>query len=97
MNQPDQSADAQIEQAFDEGCILRTHIMCPTWHFVTPADIRWIMALNEPRVKGMNPAMLRSLDLDANVFASNRKTPVWWKNLIWAKKVVSELKIRVSE
>jgi hypothetical protein len=69
MNQPDESADALIEKAFNEGRILRTHIMRPTWHFVTPADIRWIMALNGSRLKGMNPAMLRSLDLDANVFA----------------------------
>lgn len=69
MNQPDRSAAALIEQAFNEGRILRTHIMRPTWHFVAPDDIRWIMALNGPRLKGMNPAMLRSLDLDAKIFA----------------------------
>ena len=38
--------DAAIEQAFNEGAILRTHVMRPTWHFVTPADIRWLLALS---------------------------------------------------
>jgi len=28
--------DESIEKAFNEGRILRTHIMRPTWHFVTP-------------------------------------------------------------
>jgi hypothetical protein len=32
--------DAAVERAFREGRILRTHVMRPTWHFVTPADIR---------------------------------------------------------
>lgn len=42
--------DQAIEQAFSEGTILRTHVMRPTWHFVTPADIRWMLALTAPRV-----------------------------------------------
>ncbi|MGQ0600269.1 MAG: DNA glycosylase AlkZ-like family protein, partial [Anaerolineales bacterium] len=37
--------DAVIDQAFAEGTILRTHVMRPTWHFVTPADIRWLLKL----------------------------------------------------
>jgi hypothetical protein len=37
--------DAEMEQAFTDGTILRTHVMRPTWHFVTPADIRWMLAL----------------------------------------------------
>src|SRR5262249_20428112 len=36
---------AQIERAFDEGGILRTHVMRPTWHFVTPSDICWMLEL----------------------------------------------------
>jgi len=40
----------QIEQDFNEGKILRTHILRPTWHFVDPSDIRWIQELTGPRV-----------------------------------------------
>src|ERR1044071_4931387 len=47
----DEITDAAIEQAFNEGQILRTHVMRPTWHFVTPTDIRWMLALTAPRVR----------------------------------------------
>lgn len=43
-------AHARLEQAVASGEILRTHILRPTWHFVTPADIRWMLALTGPRV-----------------------------------------------
>src|SRR5689334_19603161 len=42
---------ATIEQAFTDGAILRTHVLRPTWHFVAPADIRWMLALTAPRVQ----------------------------------------------
>src|SRR5436309_12933049 len=42
--------DDDIEQAFTAGAILRTHVMRPTWHFVSPADIRWLLALPAPCV-----------------------------------------------
>jgi hypothetical protein len=46
------STDDMIEQAFTDGTILRTHVMRPTWHFVLPADMRWMLALTAPRVYG---------------------------------------------
>ncbi len=61
--------DDQIEQAFDEGSILRTHVMRPTWHFVAPADIRWLLALTAPRVKATMAYMNRQIELDESVFA----------------------------
>jgi hypothetical protein len=45
-----QVTDAQVEQAFNDGRILRTHVMRPTWHFVAAADIRWLLELTAPRV-----------------------------------------------
>ena len=42
--------DAVVEKAFNDGAILRTHLMRPTWHFVSPQDIRWMLALTGPRV-----------------------------------------------
>jgi hypothetical protein len=56
--------DADIDQAFNAGAILRTHVMRPTWHFVTPADIRWLLALTAPRVHAVNAAMYHRLELD---------------------------------
>ena len=63
-----QGTDAQIEQAFNNGAILRTHVMRPTWHFVTPADIRWLLALTAPRVKAANAPAVRRLELDDALF-----------------------------
>ena len=62
------AADAAIEQAFTDGMILRTHLMRPTWHFVTPADIRWMLALTAPRVHAANAYYYRQFELDANLF-----------------------------
>jgi hypothetical protein len=56
--------DADVERAFDEGRILRTHVMRPTWHFVAPADIRWIQALTAPRVHSANSHYYRKVGLD---------------------------------
>jgi hypothetical protein len=58
------ATDADLDAAFATGTILRTHVMRPTWHFVTPADIRWLLALTAPRVHIANTYRCRQLDLD---------------------------------
>ena len=60
--------DLTITKAFNEGQILRTHMMRPTWHFVTPEDIRWIQALTAPRVNVINGYMYRQQELDDALF-----------------------------
>jgi hypothetical protein len=37
--------DAEIDRLFNEGRILRTHVLRPTWHFVAAEDIRWLLEL----------------------------------------------------
>ena len=58
------ATSAEIDRAFDAGAILRTHIMRPTWHFVTPADIRWLLEMTAPRVKAAMAYYGRQLNLD---------------------------------
>ncbi len=62
------ATDDMIEQAFAEGRILRTHVMRPTWHFVTSADIRWMLELTAPRVNAVNAFRYRQLELDDALF-----------------------------
>jgi hypothetical protein len=62
-----EATDTAVEQAFNEGIILRTHVLRPTWHFVAPADIRWLLALTAPRVHGVNGTMYRKLELDSTI------------------------------
>jgi hypothetical protein len=56
--------DAAIDRAFADGAILRTHVLRPTWHFVLPADIRWMLELTAPRVHALNAYYYRQLGLD---------------------------------
>jgi len=56
--------DAAMDQAFADGTILRTHVLRPTWHFVLPADIRWLLGLTAPRVHALNAYYYRQLGLD---------------------------------
>jgi hypothetical protein len=63
--------DADVEQAFNDGLILRTHVLRPTWHFVTPGDIRWLLALSAPRLHQANAYYYRQAGLDARIFAKS--------------------------
>ncbi len=64
---------AQIEDAFNEGRILRTHLLRPTWHFVAPEDIRWLLELTAPQVNRRSGSGYRMFELDTAVFKrSNR-------------------------
>ncbi len=60
--------DSAVDQALDKGEILRTHVMRPTWHFVAPEDIRWLLELTAPRVHSANTYQYRRLELDKNIF-----------------------------
>jgi len=63
------ATDADVEQAFTAGDILRTHVLRPTWHFVLPRDIRWLLGLTAPRVIAAMAYYDRKLGLDAPSFA----------------------------
>ena len=60
--------DADFEEAFARGAILRTHVMRPTWHLVAPADLRWLLQLTAPRVHALSAGYHRKLGLDAATF-----------------------------
>ena len=62
------ATDQMIEAAFNRGEILRTHLLRPTWHFVTQEDIRWMLTLTAPRVNGINAFMYRKMELDQPLF-----------------------------
>jgi hypothetical protein len=57
--------DADMENDINEGKILRTHLLRPTWHLVSAEDIRWLLTLTAPRVHIANAYMYRKIELDA--------------------------------
>ena len=79
------ATDAAIEQAFNEGAILRTHVMRPTWHFVRPEDIRWMLELTAPRINTLCATYYRKLELDTATF--KRSNAVLTKNLRGGKQL----------
>jgi hypothetical protein len=80
------ATDAAIDEAFAEGRILRTHVMRPTWHFVVPADIRWMLALTAPRVNATMAYYYRQLEVDDALFA--RSNAVFKKVLRGGKQLI---------
>lgn len=64
---------ADIEDAFNAGKILRTHVMRPTWHFVLPQDIHWMLELTKTRVKAFQASADRGLELTDKFIASCNK------------------------
>jgi Winged helix DNA-binding domain len=54
---PDQGDLATL---LDEGAVLRTHVLRPTWHFVRAEDIGWLLDLTGPRVRRVTGLQLRN-------------------------------------
>ena len=65
------STEKSIEDAINRGEIIRTHALRPTWHFVSPHDIHWMLDLSAHRIKAAMRTMDKRFGLDDAVF---RKT-----------------------
>lgn len=59
------ATEAAIDRALETGAIVRTHPMRGTHHFVSAADIRWMLALLAPRGLVRGAPRWRQLGLDA--------------------------------
>jgi hypothetical protein len=62
-------SNSGMDELFSDGAVLRTHLLRPTWHFVLPSDIRWMLDLTGPRVHSMNAPYYRRFGLDDEFFA----------------------------
>ena len=65
--------DRDIDAALTDGSIIRTHVLRPTWHFVAPADIRWMLALTGPRINAGMAFRSRWLELDETAFRRSER------------------------
>jgi hypothetical protein len=54
-----------IDEAFDQGELVRTHVLRPTWHYVSPDDLRWLVRFSGPRVAARNARYWSQFGLDA--------------------------------
>ena len=53
---PDQ---AELAALLDDGAVVRTHVLRPTWHFVRAEDIGWLLDLTGPRIRRVTGQQLR--------------------------------------
>nr|WP_294786591.1 winged helix DNA-binding domain-containing protein [uncultured Flavobacterium sp.] len=58
------SSEKEIEEAINEAKIIRTHILRPTWHFVSPDDIYWMLDISGPIVKRFTVAASKKFGYD---------------------------------
>jgi hypothetical protein len=65
-----------VDAAFNDGRLLRTHVLRPTWHFVLPEDIVWMLKLTGARVKNFCRPYHQKLGIDAAVLARSKKSMI---------------------
>jgi hypothetical protein len=61
-----------VDRALDEGGVLRTHTLRPTWHLVARDALPWLLAATSPRVHQLNKHYYRHLDVDEDLMARVR-------------------------
>ena len=62
-----------IKAAIDRGEIIRTHLMRPTWHFVSSEDIYWMLDLTASLVKAATSSREKALGLSEAVFSKSNE------------------------
>jgi hypothetical protein len=66
------ASQPDIEEALANGSIVRTWAMRGTLHFVSSADVRWMIALLAPRVIAASAYRRRQLEIDGSTLSRSR-------------------------
>lgn len=80
--------DARVDDAFQRGALLRTHVLRATWHIVRPLDVRSLLELSRERVKRLLSPYDRKLAIDATLLRKSRR--VFEKSLAFAQHLTRE-------
>jgi len=51
---------AELAALLDDGTVVRTHVLRPTWHFVRAEDVGWLLDLTGPRVQRVTGLQLQN-------------------------------------
>lgn len=95
------STELEVENAIENGEIIRTHILRPTWHLVAAKDIHWMLELTAPHVKkfiiapiykqyGLNEKDLQGYNTIIQKALSGNKH-------LTREEIMTELKIKSTE
>lgn len=71
-----QADDAAVRAMLDDGQVVRTHVLRPTWHYVAAEDLRWLQALTGERVARANASWYRNHGIDDMLLGRSREVIV---------------------
>ena len=65
------STDQTLEAAIANADIIRTHLLRPTWHFVSAEDVYWLLDLTAAQIKAAQSSRDRQLELTEAVYTKS--------------------------
>lgn len=68
------STEKLIDEAINNGDIIRTHLMRPTWHMVAADDYLKLLWLTAPNIRSSLKSRRKQLDLDESFFKKSNPT-----------------------
>jgi len=92
-----QATEREIEEAINSGQIIRTHILRPTWHFVSAEDIYWMLDLSGPQVQKMTISAAKKYGYDVkmlNQINSEIEKLLAGNNHLTRDEIMQELNIK---
>ncbi|REG92259.1 winged helix DNA-binding domain-containing protein [Flavobacterium aquicola] len=93
------ATEKEVEEAVNSGKIIRTHILRPTWHFVSADDIYWMLDISGPKVKSLFASMARQHGYDErklNQVNSDIEKLLSGNNHLTRDEIMQELNIKKS-
>jgi hypothetical protein len=91
------ASEKEIEEAINSAKIIRTHILRPTWHFVSADDIYWMLDVSGPQVKRIVITFAKKYDYDAkklNQINSAIEKILAGNNHLTRNEIMQELNIK---
>ncbi len=62
-----------VENSLNHGEIIRTHLLRPTWHFVSADDIYWMLELTAAHIKASLRSRHKQLELSEAIFSKSNR------------------------
>ena len=88
------ATEENIDAAINSGDVIRTHVLRPTWHFVSAENIYWMLELSAPRLKSSMRGRNNQLELTEKILKKSNKIIERFLNSgkhAMRKELVSEL------
>jgi hypothetical protein len=63
----------KVESAINNGEIIRTHVLRPTWHFIAADDVYWMTSLSSEKIKSSLRSRHRDLELTEAIIIKTLK------------------------